>query len=71
MDQPYRIVHEMTVTKVLQFSVDGPGIGYDKPWFQERERAETLCRNFAQAYNAGKNARSEELLVLLESGRRR
>ncbi len=71
MDQPYRVAHEITVTNEIQFSADGPGLGYDKPWFKERERAETLCRNLAQAYNAGKNARSEELLKLLESGRRR
>lgn len=69
MDQPYRIVHETTVAGTIQYSADGPGLGYDKPWFDNEDLAATLCRNLAQAHHAGKKARSDEFLKLLEEGR--
>ncbi len=67
----YRVIHETTVTGKIQYSASGPGILYSKPWFEKESDAETLCRNLAQAFGAGEQARSEELLRLLESGRRR
>jgi hypothetical protein len=61
----YRVVDEQTVTKEYHYSASGSGLGYDRPWFETKEQAETFARCLAQAFLAGKRARSRELLYLI------
>jgi len=65
IDPNYRVVHEQTVTKELQYSASGNGLGYDRPWFKTTEEAETFARCLAQVFNAGKRARSAEIQHLI------
>ena len=61
-------------TDTYLFTADGPGLGWQTCMFEDKDQAEIFARNLSQAFEAGKQARSREILAMLggaEDTRRR
>jgi len=68
MKPGYTVVTEKDVNGKLQYTAKGPGLGHAKPLFEEEWAANRFCACLEQAFEAGEQSRSRELMKLLNDG---